>query len=98
MNVTSNSNSDSSHESNGNGGPLSWIGRQTAFLQSRLHSLTGGLDLSGSRSMHQCPCNVSEWSSSEDPDSRWLKALSLYQMLWAGLCPAQLSSESHEEP
>ena len=29
MNVTSNSNSDSSHEGNGNGGPLSWIGRQT---------------------------------------------------------------------
>ena len=28
MNVTSNS--DSSHEGNGNGGPLSWIGRHTA--------------------------------------------------------------------
>ena len=30
MNVTSNSNSDSTHEGNGNGGPLSWIGRRTA--------------------------------------------------------------------
>ena len=30
MNVTSNSNSESSHESNGNVGPLSWIGRRTA--------------------------------------------------------------------
>ena len=37
MNVTSNS--DSTHEGNGNGGPLSWIGMQTAFHSPLCHPL-----------------------------------------------------------